>query len=107
MLGIYEMSERNTPGVGRVLSEYGLESIPEAHCYFSVHDQRLDFTKPDAKVPVSDLFYKESIQPSQIDVYKVQLHRRYLAEWGEQERPKCSTDELWKIREDCIAALEQ
>jgi len=33
VLGIYEMSERNTPGVGHVLSRYGLSYIPEAHCH--------------------------------------------------------------------------
>jgi hypothetical protein len=27
------MSEANTPGLGRVLSQHGLDSIPEAHCY--------------------------------------------------------------------------
>src|SRR5215813_13450772 len=32
-LGIYEMHERNTPGVGVVLDRYGLLYIPEAHCY--------------------------------------------------------------------------
>ncbi|WP_254544307.1 hypothetical protein [Halomarina pelagica] len=106
-LGIYEMSERNTSGVGRVLSDYGLESIPEAHCYLSTQSQRFDFTKPNASVPVGELLYEETIQPPQIGAYKVRLHRRYLAEWGEQERPECSTDELWEIREDCIAALEQ
>jgi hypothetical protein len=31
VLGIYEMNERNTPGVGRVLGAYGLSCIPEAH----------------------------------------------------------------------------
>ncbi len=32
MLGIYEMMESNTPGVGPVLLSKSLSSIPEAHC---------------------------------------------------------------------------
>ncbi len=31
-LGIYLMNGRNTPGVGPVLSSYGLDDLPEAHC---------------------------------------------------------------------------
>jgi len=32
-LGIFEMNERNTSGVGQVLTKRGLTYIPEAHCY--------------------------------------------------------------------------
>jgi hypothetical protein len=32
-VGIYEISEENTPGVGTVLNAASLTSIPEAHCY--------------------------------------------------------------------------
>jgi hypothetical protein len=34
-LGLYQMSERNTPGVGPILAGARLASIPEAHCYLS------------------------------------------------------------------------
>ena len=40
MLGIYEMSDRNTPGVGRVLTAHGLSYIPEAHCYLRCQGER-------------------------------------------------------------------
>ena len=33
MVGIYEMSEQNTPGVGQVLKRFGVAFLPEAHCY--------------------------------------------------------------------------
>jgi hypothetical protein len=39
-LGIYEMHERNTPGVGAVLEREGLSGIPEAHCYLVVNQRR-------------------------------------------------------------------
>jgi hypothetical protein len=31
-LGIFEMTEDNTPGVGPVLAQYALSALPEAHC---------------------------------------------------------------------------
>jgi hypothetical protein len=40
-LGIFDMNERNTPGVGGVLARYGLAYVPEAHCYLRVNGQRL------------------------------------------------------------------
>lgn len=106
-LGVYEMDEQNTPGVGRVLSEHGLDSILEAHCYLTIDGRRYDFTEPDADLPVDELLYEEQIRPSQIGDYKARLHRRRLAAWGERNHPGRSTDELWAIREACIAALER
>jgi hypothetical protein len=43
-VGIYEMSEEHTPGVGAVLNAASLASIPEAHCYLSIESERFDFT---------------------------------------------------------------
>src|SRR5215510_6425949 len=40
-LGIYEMTERNTPGVGPVLDRHGLDRIPEAHCYVVWQGERI------------------------------------------------------------------
>jgi hypothetical protein len=49
VLGIYEMNERNTPGVGSVLQGHGLKFIPEAHCYVKVGDKRIDVTRQRAR----------------------------------------------------------
>src|SRR5262245_28840900 len=43
-VGLYEMSERNTPGIGSVLAAAGVDVIPEAHCYLTYEGQRYDFT---------------------------------------------------------------
>lgn len=43
-VGVYDMDEDNTPGVGQVLAKAGVPSLPEAHCYLTVDHQRLDFT---------------------------------------------------------------
>src|SRR5688572_23514874 len=43
VLGLYEMSEQNTPGVGNVLRVEGLTVMPEAHCYLMCGEERFDF----------------------------------------------------------------
>lgn len=44
-LGIYLMSEPNTPGVGSVITRHGLAEIPEAHCYLMHDGVRIDVTR--------------------------------------------------------------
>jgi hypothetical protein len=107
-LGIYEMSERNTPGVGRVLSTYGLEYIPEAHCYLRGERGRIDVTGlPTAAEPIDHFLHEESITIDQIGAYKQDRHQRYLHEWITQTdsvRGR-SLEAVWCIRAACIAAL--
>lgn len=104
-LGIYEMSERNTPGVGEVLMRNGLSSIPEAHCYLVFSRERIDVTRnlADPGEPIARLFHEETIAPAQIGQYKLDFHQNYLREWS--ARVGRRFEEVWKIREDCIAAL--
>lgn len=110
-LGIYAMSERNTPGVGAVLEASGLSRIPEAHCYLRFGDARVDVTRsgvdpaPDVVEPCAE----QTIDPPQIGDYKVAYHREHMREWLERQspRPALGVEELWALRERCIAALTQ
>ena len=108
MLGIYEMSERNTPGVGPVLNAYGLSCIPEAHCYLRYHGERIDVTGvPPGAAPIERFLHEEPITVDQIGTYKNDLHRTFLRDWIERGNTTGgrSLEEVWRIREECIAAL--
>jgi hypothetical protein len=110
VIGIYNMTERNTPGVGRVLAASGLEYIPEAHCYLRYLGERIDVTREitgGPAEPIAEFLHEEEIEPEQIGDYKIALHRRWMREWiASPEAPRgLGFDELWKIREACIAAL--
>jgi hypothetical protein len=111
-LGLYAMHERNTPGVGMVLTRYGLASLPEAHCYLTYSGRRIDVTRSGAEPtePITQLLHEEAIVPEQIGDYKVTLHRHYMQTWvnanAERVRGR-SFEEVWRIREECIAALAQ
>lgn len=110
VIGIYRMTERNTPGVGRVLAASGLEYMPEAHCYLRYLDDRIDVTREigdRATEPITRFLHEEEISPEQIGDYKIALHQRWIREWiASPDAPRrLGFDELWKIREACIAAL--
>ena len=50
--------------------------------------------------------HEEPITPDRIGSYKIALHRRFLAEWIPRSGAAGRTlDDVWRIREACIAAL--
>jgi hypothetical protein len=104
-IGIYEMSEENTPGVGRVLSTASLTSIPEAHCYLSIEGNRYDFTGLSAgsASPFAALLAKYTVSPMNLPQIKVEIHKRAIAAWA--RRRGISDEAAWATREACIAAL--
>jgi hypothetical protein len=108
LLGIYMMREENTRGVGNVLERHGLDAIPEAHCVLEVAGERIDASRRSrsGNYPSIEFLRQEVITPDQVNDYKRAFHRRYIADWastggGGGRDP----DELWRIREECIAAL--
>jgi len=105
-VGIYEMNEANTPGVGAVLAAHGLATIPEAHCYLTWQGQRIDVTRAvAASEPIARFLHEERITPAQIGEHKIAMHRRFLEVWRGHARPELDAEQAWRIREDCIAAL--
>lgn len=104
-VGIYEMSERNTPGVGGILYAAALPFIPEAHCYLTIAEQRLDFTGLSAgEAPVFDSLTAERFtEPDELSTVKRAFHCAYLRDWARIRG--LSLDRVWRVRESCIAAL--
>lgn len=108
VMGMYRMHGGNTRGVAEVLAASGLAYVPEAHCYLSVGAVRMDMTRRGAQPKdfEQDLLEEVVILPEQIGQYKVDYHRAYLTKWlGDQKQLAYDADELWAIREQCIAAL--
>jgi hypothetical protein len=106
-LGIYEMRESNTPGVNAVLSRHGLAMVPEAHCYLIYNGVRVDVTRDSviAAESIAHFLHEETITPEQIGDYKVAMHKAWMRDWVARETPGLAWEQVWKIREECIAAL--
>lgn len=108
VLGIFKMDGVYAPPIAPVLQAYGLTYIPEAHNYLLIEADYFDFTEPGADYNdfKDKLVQEELIDYTQITTYKVQQHKRFLATWLQTEQLTYSLDELWQIREKCIAALQ-
>ncbi|MCZ8322877.1 MAG: hypothetical protein O9296_15035 [Novosphingobium sp.] len=104
-VGIYRMSEANTPGVGRVLSRAGQRFIPEAHCYLVSANKRIDFTglTGGEQSPFAELDAEYAVDPDVLPDEKSKLHKRAIAAWS--VKVGLSFDDAWALREECIAAL--
>jgi hypothetical protein len=104
-VGIYEMSEHNTPGVGPVLQTAGLHSIPEAHCYLTYEGQRYDYTGLAAgnTSPFNALLSEHAVEPIEMPSIKETLHREALARWAKIRN--LEPGHAWMVREWCIQAL--
>jgi hypothetical protein len=106
-VGIYEMSGANTPGVEAVLRAASCPSIPEAHCYLRVGEERLDFTglPQGLASPFESLLEEHALPPQRLAEEKPRLHRRALERWA--PTVGLSVEAAWSLREACIAALAQ
>jgi hypothetical protein len=106
MVGIYEMSEQNTPGVGQVLKRFGLAFLPEAHCYLCLGGRRIDLTGfpyKQNREAIQHFMLEEPIEPDQITDYKVQFHMRVLESWRmRQAFVEYSMLKLWPIRRNAF-----
>ena len=109
MLGIFNMNSKNTPKISEVLQKYGLIEMPEAHSYLKQKSQILDCTRRNSKPEdfVGDLVEEIKIIPAQIPDFKTEYHQHYLRKYL-KENPKLpySREKFWKIREECIGALQ-
>jgi len=106
-IGIYQMCEDNTPGVGEVLERTGLKSIPEAHCYLRYKDSRYDFTglKNGISSPFDSLSLEKVVTPADLTEVKNTLHRQEIDKLA--RRLQLAPDAVWRIREDCIKVLSE
>ncbi len=106
MLGIFRITGSNTPPVAATLNTYHLDHIPEAHTYLRYGDQILDYTTVPSIEFADDLIVEIEISPEEITDFKIAYHKTYFEEWLARESTiPYSIEELWSIREECIAAL--
>ena len=106
MLGIYEMNAENTKGIESVMNQHSISCIPEAHCYLSYSGDRLDFTRLENPItPETNFLLEEEIRPEQYKEHKVKRHKEFIKEWCSSTSTNYKPEEIWTIREECIANL--
>lgn len=102
-LGIYLMSETNTPGIGKFLAGSGFDSLPEAHCYLKYRDKRIDLTglSTSDNGQIDEFLHEEAIALFQIGDYKKTIHQNFIRQRVSDNR----FEEIWSLREAYIESL--
>ncbi len=108
MLCVFNMNATNTPKTKEVLQKYQLDYIPEAHTYLRINNEIVDCTHATSNQEnfIHELQYEEEIQPHQIHEYRLKLHKQYIKNWKLRKHIAYTTEQLWAIREECIAAMQ-
>ncbi len=107
ILGVYKMNSNNTPKIGDVLTKNSLNFIPEAHCYLDINGERVDFTSSNSDFTKikNDVLLEKEIEPHQVAEFKVDFHKAFVKTWIKEYEIPFSFDEIWTLREECIANL--
>ncbi len=106
-LAIYGMEEENTKGIGPILDKYKLPYMLEAHCFLCYDEHVYDYTFSGNKTLKwrDSVLIRNTIDTDQIGGYKSDYHKSVLQDWIERDQLPYTLEELWSIREECIAAL--
>lgn len=110
ILGIFRMNSQNTPKISTVLKKYSLKEIPEAHNYLKYQNRILDFTQRNSNPEdfINDLVEEIEIEPNQITDFKINYHKVFIKNYLEKKTEILfNHHEFWKIREECISALQK
>lgn len=105
---LFRMSEHNVPGVGVVLQHYGLPWMPEPHNYLRVNGVAVDATSEHLRIDLErDSIREREIDRSYTPALKQAALRQFFEQWRTTEpaAARYTTDELWQIREACIASI--
>ena len=108
-IGIFKMNEVNTQKLGDLLTKNNIKYIPEAHCYLKINQIPVDVTTSDSfydKIK-HDIIEEIEIIPNQVSDFKVAYHKAFLKKWIKETNQNNTFEEIWRIREQCIAKLSQ
>lgn len=107
IIGIYKMTEKNTPKIGQEIAHNNLDYLPEAHCYLKYDNETIDITSANADFDkIKSVILEEiEIEPQQVGQFKIDYHKTFIQKWITDKNLSFSLDEIWTIREQCIANL--
>lgn len=109
VLGIFKMDADYAPAIRSTLEQAGLDYIIEGHTYLKYNNEFYDYTTvtSDYKLFKDKVISEEIYEHNQIGDFKINLHRVAIHKWLDiTPTISYSLDEIWNIREQCIADLQ-
>lgn len=103
----YNISARIHPEAAPILKRYGLPALPEARCFIKYRGGIYNLCGRQCAI-YPDIVSEIEIAPMQTATFKKRYHRNYIENWLQIEKlnRQWSADDIWRIREECMEALE-
>ena len=100
--------DRSCPGVSTLLSERGLESLPDAQGCIQ-YQGRMFTVAENSLCLEAEVLSEIEIAPAQISTFKRRYHQNYLSNWIQLERldQLWSVETLWGVRSRCLDQVAQ
>ncbi len=116
VIGIYHLNGENYGGnsseksakINSLLQKNDLNYIPEAHTYLRCKQQIFDFTTLFANNNqrfLDKLILEKTVSTENLFKEKIPFHQDFLQKWIIEQNIVHSLDQIWAIRENCIAAI--
>lgn len=107
IVGVFLMGKEYNVKITPILAKYGLEHIPEAHSYLRFEGKRYDLTSPKADPALFEAFLvrEQRCDSQQVINWKPMIHKHYIEGWLKRKNLDFTPEQIWDIREECIAAL--
>ena len=95
--------------IKNTLEKYNLEYIPEAHNYLKIGNEYFDYTRSNSNYNEfkNQILIEAELEFDEINDKKISIHKNFLSQWLIEQNVAYSLEEIWKIREECIADLQQ
>lgn len=106
-IGFFFMDAFMFPKLKEIFEENNIEGIPEAHTFLVIDGEYFDISGLSTPVEEDQIVDEFEIQPEGIGDLKISVHKGFIEEWAEDEKINLPVDQLWTIREACIAKLSQ
>jgi hypothetical protein len=109
--GFYRLNDEIVTGVNRVLERFGLEYIPQMHCFLIFGDCKIDLTEGNCTGKnklIESYDFIVAVEPDMKDSEKMELYRKHLRLYFEFEEKLKSIgeDRLLEILQDCNGIMQ-
>lgn len=105
VLGIFKMNQTNTPDIGTELMDNAIAYIPEAHCYLKIDGEYVDITTKTSEFKdiEQDIIEEQVIKPEDVFEFKINYQKAFIKNWLKGTNSTLTFEQMWQIREQCIA----
>lgn len=107
MVGIFLMNEETHPQLKSIFEADEIIGVPENYAFLRCGQQRFDFSNSNWSLVDYEhrIVREQRCDPGQMHDWKPMIHKHYIGGWLKRQQLERSEEEIWSLREKCLAQL--